>query len=510
MSYGTGTSFAKTPVVKSGRRQRRRNQIRSWLVYFAVLFSSLLMAAIGYKRLYQPFFGVAWACFALLLAAWVWFPRTALAVTIALTLTGDLVTVSWFPAVKNLSSFESIMYLTDGVSLSPLEISLGWALAVTAYRNLAATGRPFRSAPLVLPFMIFAGFTLLGLARGLSRGGDTRAAAFEIRPLIILPLLYLLIVNVCRSKQDYRRMYWAALAAIVLQSLLSLKYLFDLTPTAREALDSLNEHGSAIGMNMLFMMLVVALTYRQVPNGIRFALLLSSIPVMWVYLIAQRRAAVVALCVAFVLFAIMLFWRQRRTFWKVIPIVTIVAIGYTGALWQSESSIAFPAQAVKSVVAPDQASERDKSSDAYREIEMLNLSATVRASPVLGIGFGQPFHRPYPLPDISRFEFNEYLPHNSLIWVWTKMGFGGFVVLLYMLGRAIVQGTTRARAAPSGVDALVSLNAVLFVTMYTVFLYVDIAWESRNVILLALAFALATGPLDDEQVAMPARDLNSI
>jgi hypothetical protein len=501
MSEITRIPLVDTPIVESSQRQRRRNQIRSLLVYFAVLLNSLLLAAFAYGRSNQPFFGVAWACFALLLAAWVWFPRSALAASIALVLTGDLVTVAWFPAAKNLSSYESIMYLSDGVSFSPLEISLGWALAVTAYRNFASSGRPFKSAPLVLPFLIFASFAVLGLARGLSSGGDTRAAIYEIRPLIVLPLLYVLIVNICQSRQDYRRMYWAVLTAIVLQSLLSLKYLSDLTPTVRDALESLNEHGSAIGMNLFFMMLIVALVYTQISNALRFALLLGSIPVMSVYLISQRRAAIVGLGVAFALFAVMIFWRQRRTFWKVIPVVTILAISYVGAFWQSESSIAFPAQAVKSVIAPGQASEEDQSSDIYRKLESLNLSATVRASPILGIGFGQPFNRPYKLPDISSFEFNAYFPHNSLIWVWTKMGFGGFVALLYILGRAMTEGAARARAAPNGVDALVSLNAVLFIAMYSVYLYVDVGWEPRNVVLLALALGLCTGPLNDEQTA---------
>ena len=418
--------------------------------------------------------------------------------TLALTLTGDLVTVWWFPFAKNLSSWESIMYLTDGVSLSPLEISMIWGLCVTTYRNLASTGRPFRPAPLLYPFVAFFSFALFGLARGLSRGGDTRAAMFEARPLILLPLLYLLVVNVCRSREDYRRMFWAAMAAIVVQSLLSIEFLSKLSPTTRASLESLNEHGSAIGMNLLFMMLIVSLAYRGVPTALRITLLVASVPAMWVYLVAQRRSAIVALGIAFALFAIMLFWRQRRTFWKVVPVVAVLVIGYTGAFWNSESTAGFPAQAVKSVIAPDQASAEDQRSDIYRQLETLNLSATVRASPLLGIGFGQAFYRPYTLPDISAFEFQAYIPHNSFVWIWTKMGFGGFVTLLYLVGRTMIQGVSRARAAPRGVDAVVALNAVLFVAMYTVFLYVDIAWEARNVFLLALSMGLCTGPLDDE------------
>ena len=207
------------------KRQMWRNRVSWCLVYAAVLLTGLAIGAVAYQRSYQPYFGLAWACFALLLAAWIWFPRAALGATIAFTLTGDLVTVWWFPFAKNLSSWESIMYLSDGISLSPLEITIVWGLAVTAYRNLAALGRPFRSAPLLTPLLVFIGFAFVGLVRGLSRGGDARAATLEIRPLILLPLAYLLIVNVCQTRSDYRRMFWAALAAILVQSVLSLQYL---------------------------------------------------------------------------------------------------------------------------------------------------------------------------------------------------------------------------------------------------------------------------------------------
>jgi hypothetical protein len=491
--------------VLSSTQQRRRNHLVWWLVYIAVLFAGLAIGAAAYSRSYQPYFGLAWGCFAFLLAAWVRFPRTALGMTLALTLIGDVVTVWWFPFAKNLSSWESIMYLSNGVSVSPLEITVVWALAVTSYRNLAATGRILPKTPLLVPFAVFGFFLLLGFVRGVSRGGDMRAAIFEARPLILLPLVYLLVVNVCRTRQDYRRVFAVALAAITLQALLSLEYLFGLSPAARDALESLNQHGAAIGANVVLLTSVSALAYRRVPWGFRLALLAASIPVMWIYIVSQRRAAVVALIGGFILFGVMLFWRQRRTFWKVVPVITLLAVAYTGTFWNSESSAAFPAQAVKTVVAPDQASAKDQSSNLYRILETLNLSATVKSSPVLGIGFGQPFLRPYPLADISVFEFNAYLPHNSFIWVWTKMGFGGFVALLYLIGRTMMQGASRARAAPSGIDAVVALNAVIFVAMYTVFLYVDIGWEARNVFLLAVAMALSTGPLDDLRTQRAAR-----
>ncbi len=68
--------------------------------------------------------------------------------------------------------------------------------------------------------------------------------------MIYLALSYVLVVNVCRTITDYRRMYWAAIAGVFVQSLLSLKYLLRLPAESRGDLETLNEHGSAIGMNL--------------------------------------------------------------------------------------------------------------------------------------------------------------------------------------------------------------------------------------------------------------------
>ena len=208
----------------------------------------------------------------------------------------------------------------------------------------------------------------------------------EARPLIYLPLFYVLVVNVCRTIGDYRRIYWAAIAGVFVQSLLSLQYLLQLSPAARVDIETLNEHGSALGMNLVFTTTILALALQGISWRLRIIMLVISAPALWVYLIAQRRAAFIGLGAAFILFAVILFWRQRRTFWKVVPIASVVFIAYVGAFWSSQSSIAFPAQAVKTVVAPNSLSAADQSSNEYREIENYNLNFTIgRPDPRPGV-----------------------------------------------------------------------------------------------------------------------------
>jgi hypothetical protein len=479
------------------RSMRTRHRIDWWVAYCAVWGVGLVVTAIAFKRSGQLYLGISVALWVALLALWVKLPRVALGATIFLVTLADLVTVSWFPALKNLSSRESIMFLSNSLTVSPFEITLVWALGVTAYHNIASTGRPFVTAPLLRPMLALMLLVAAGFVVGLSRGGDSRAAVYEVRPLIYLPLAYLLVVNVCRTTADYRRMFWAAVAGVFVQSLLSLNYLLRLSPSRRDGLESLNEHGSAIGMNLVLTMTVLALVYRGVSWRVRLTLIGISVPVLWVYLVNERRAAFIGLAAAMILLAVILFWRQRRTFWKVVPISVIVFLGYTGAFWHSTSSVGFPSQAVKSVISPNSLSAADRSSDDYRKIEIYDLNYTIRSSPITGQGFGKPFLRPIPLADISFFEFNAYLPHNSLLWIWVKMGFFGFVAVLYLFVKTLMLGADRVRRAALGLDLLAVSSAVMFVMMYAIYVYVDVAWEARNVTLLALSMGLCTAYLRD-------------
>ena len=477
------------------RAVRARNRISWWIAYGSVCGVGLMVAAVAFKRSGQLYLGLGLALWVFLLAVWTRLPRTALSATVFLVMISDLTTVSWFPALKNLSSTESIMFLSNSLTVSPFEITLIWALLVTAYRHIGSKDRPFLSARLVRPLMVLMALAAVGFVIGLSRGGDSRAAVYEVRPLVYLPLLYLLIVNVCRTTADYRRVFWAAIAGVFVQSLLSLNVYRRMSPATREGLESLNEHGSAIGMNLLLVTTVLALVYRGVSARVRVVLVALSTPVLWIYIVNERRAAFVGLAAAFILLAIILFWRQRRTFWKVVPISAIIFAAYTGAFWTSSAPIGFPAQAVKSVIAPNSLSAADRSSNDYRDIESYNLHYTIRSSPITGLGFGQPFLRPVPLADISVFEFNAYLPHNSLLWIWVKMGFFGFVAVLYLFVTTLLLGADRVRRAAQGLDLVTVSSAVMFVMMYAIYIYVDVAWEARNVTLLALAMGLCTATL---------------
>ncbi len=241
--------------------------------------------------------------------------------------------------------------------------------------------------------------------------------------------------------------------------------------------------------------LLAAFVFRPRKSMLPFALLIAAVPVTYIYLVAQRRAAIAALMVAVLMMVVTLFWRRRRAFWVVVPIMSLIGTAYMAAFWNSTSSIAFPVQAIKPMIAPGSATAEDVQSDLYRIIETFDLNATIRANPLLGHGFGKQFYRPIPLPNIDFFALNAYLPHNSVLWVWTKLGFGGFVAMLYLIGKAIMLGADRVRRIASGVDLVVALSAVTFVAMYAVYTYVDVSWDARNTVILGVACAICAAPV---------------
>ena len=94
------------------------------------------------------------------------------------------------------------------------------------------------------------------------------------------------------------------------------------------------------------------------------------------------------------------------------------------------------------------------------------------------------------------------MPHNSLLWVWLKTGIFGFIALLYLFGRTIQEGIRSVVASRSPERSAFICLALAYVVMFAVFAYVDIAWDARSVVFLALAMAAcADFPREESELA---------
>jgi hypothetical protein len=243
-------------------------------------------------------------------------------------------------------------------------------------------------------------------------------------------------------------------------------------------------------MNALFILLLCAWMLRC-PRKLRWGMLVLAPPVVWAYILSQRRAAMIALFIGFVVLALVVFYRRRRRFWFVVPATAVLGLVYVLGTWNASGAIGLPAQAVKTVLFPEELGAADRSSDEYRIIEANNLWFTIRTSRVFGVGFGNKFLQPWKLPDISFFEFWEYLPHNSVLWVWLKMGYFGFVTMIFTFARGVQLGVRSAISVARDEDAAHVVTGLAYIVMFLVFAYVDIAWDTRSTVFLAVGFALS-------------------
>ncbi len=317
--------------------EARRRGRRAWSYTYALwIVGSLLFAVIAVRTVPDPF-SVAFLVFAAVVVLAVVRPRLALYPIVFFTVLGDPVTSAWYPFTKDLSSAESILFISNQVKFTPLEVCLaaltvGWILQMAARRDFKVVkGRLFG------PMMIFTLFLLFGLAHGLtSGGGNSQAALWEIRAVLYLPLGYVLLMNLIDRAEQYVRLYALIMVAVFINSILALISLAQLSEQERKSMESFIAHGATLPMNTMLVLLAASWMYKNT-SGIRRAVLpFALVPVVYVYLISERRAAFVALLGAIIVLGVFMFWTKRQTFWKVAPVVLVLLGLYTAAFWNNE------------------------------------------------------------------------------------------------------------------------------------------------------------------------------
>jgi O-antigen ligase len=483
--------------------QIAHDKSRARVVYGAIIVLTLVMAAVGITRAPEPF---PIALLVLILSCICAFfrPAAGIYVLVFLTMVGDAVTMPWWPFTKNMSSHESIFFVNDNIILSPLEVLAGVTLLAWLLRSVADPTWRFVRGRMFWPIMLFTGFVLFGFVRGIASGGDKRIAVFEGRALFYVLVMYLLVTNLLTTRRQYVRLVMVAMVGVSIQSIFSLVYYRGLPGAERASLESLGEHSATIPMNALFVLLIGAIVFKC-SGWLRWTAFLLSIPVVYAFILSNRRAAMVALFVGVIIIIAVLFQRRRRAFWILAPTTVLLGIGFVLATWNATGAIGLPANAVKTVLFPNELSARDSSSDLYRQIEAANLYFTIQSNRLFGVGFGQKFLQLIPMPDISFFEFWEYIPHNNVLWIWIKLGFFGFVAMLFMFGRGVQLGARSVTLIRSADHVAFAVVGLAYVVMFLVFAYVDIAWDARSTVFLGLSMALCADFVQARDIDVESR-----
>jgi O-antigen ligase len=117
----------------------------------------------------------------------------------------------------------------------------------------------------------------------------------------------------------------------------------------------------------------------------------------------------------------------------------------------------------------------------------------IKQDPILGTGFGVPIdYVNTPVQTVSGLDdFIAYVPHNTLLYVWMRMGIPGELALWMLVAAAVLAGTRASRSESREVALLGTLVACTTVG-WVVMGYTDMGfWWFRA----AIAFGCLLGVL---------------
>ncbi|MEP6775967.1 MAG: O-antigen ligase family protein, partial [Chloroflexota bacterium] len=475
------------------RQQKRQRQERN--VWTAVVVLCALAVAISLVLLTGPL-PLALGLTALILVVAIFLrPRFGLYLLLFCSLFLEQWGIAGLDPVTARLPFYQTFSGTGGIPLpvSPLEVLLLVTFVAVALPQVARRGVVFVRGPLFTPLLLFLGFVVLSIAYGAVRGAgvgpfDVRAAWEETRSFFYLAIMYVLVCNLLKTREQLRTFIWLFIAAIGLKSIQGIVRYIDVTTNGLQV-DSITGHEDVVFFSA-FVLLITGLllfgakrdaaTWRQMR-----IMLLVLLPLLFTLLVTNRRLGFIVLGVGLGLVAVLLFRTRRDLFLRLAPVVLVTLGIYVGLFWNGTGALSEPIRAVRSLVAP--ATERDRSSNAWRDLENTNIDYNLRAAPITGLGFGRPYSFIVAQPpiDATGFTYWRYIAHNAIYWVWMKMGLVGFILFWNLIGSAVILGIVTFRQVRDKYLKALALTVAGVVVMQVIFSYGDLGLTySRSMVFL--------------------------
>jgi hypothetical protein len=389
--------------------------------------------------------------------------------------------------------FEDIQSWTHvrGPAFSLAELLMLVVLLIWLLKSIALRNFRFDRGTLMRPIGAYMLMVLVGEVHGLASGGNVTLSLWEIRSQVYMFVTYILVSNLARTRSDINTLLSILMIGTGIKGIQgTVRYFFELRGKL-DTVESLLSHEQSFFFNLFIIMFLILFLYGG-RKRLRRAMLVLLPFVLLSALANQRRAAILALLVGAVclLVGTAVAYRKRRKLITIILVVLAVSLPvYYQVYKNKEGLIAEPARAVASAFTPD---ARDAGSNQYRVTEDKDLMATMQTSPIIGYGYGKEFLTPYPLVDISQF-YNFYLlePHDSVLWVWMRLGTVGYLLFWFMIGTAVVQSARLARTLRDPYLKGLAIFCLTTVIQEVIFGYLDLQWSNyRNLITTGFVFAL--------------------
>ncbi len=379
----------------------------------------------------------------------------------------------------------------EGLIERPIGFLFIFILLTVACRRLVSQQSPLQGGKLFLPFLCYILCVLGGVVHGLTSGGDLKIIVVEFRPFWYMFVAYLTAYNLLTCKRHIYLFFWFVILSAGVKALQGLYiYLNFLHGHLTGRISIMSHEESFFFVSLLVLLVLFYLHHRYRPQ---FCISLLILPCVIVALIAnERRADYIALMGGLAATWLLIFCLKPHARKKLLALLLIcIVLGacYFAIFTNSTGGIGGPAHGIVTIFRPD---VQTALSNKYRTIENYDLVYTAKQSPLIGLGFGKQFLQPIRLQNISQLDiYYLYIPHNTVYWVWMRLGLIGFFVLWYLFGTAIVRAGIIIRSLR---DPYLQLTAIYVVGV--IFIEIVVAYGDyqfffyRNVIYTGLLLGI--------------------
>ena len=371
----------------------------------------------------------------------------------------------------------------------PIGFLLTYTLVVLVISRLVGRQQPLEGGALIGPFLLFLLCVVAGAVHGLTSGGIPGIVVVELRPIWYLFLSYLLAYNVLTHPRHIRAFLWLVILGAGVKALQGVYiYALALHGDLSGHHEIMAHEESFFFAALIILVILLSAHHRYHPQLVAAWMI---VPFVLVAMVAnQRRADYIALALGIVVAGLLTAQvkpRARTAILAGMMLSALLGVGYVIGFSRSTASFALPAREIVSVFQPGPADTVAADSNQYRVTENYDLAYTAKQNP-LGLGYGKKYLQPLVMPNISTFDANYlYIPHNTIFWIWMRLGALGFFLLLYLLGAMIVRGSLIARRLQDSYLQLVAIYIVAVIFMEVIVASADYQlFEFRNVIYLGL------------------------
>jgi hypothetical protein len=395
----------------------------------------------------------------------------------------------------------------EGFIERPIGLLMLLTLFIGIFHRLVKRQPLLQGGALIGPFSLYMLCVGAAIVYGLASGGNVKIVMLQLRPFWYTFLSYILAYNFVTRKSHIRNFFWLIIISVGFKALQGLYvYLIVYRGDLQGHQTIMSHEESFFYAGLILLLVIFSLYYRYRPQLVAC---LCVAPAVLIALVAnQRRADYIALLAGIICAWVVVFLlkpKARRALLTGMIICGSLVTAYVLAFSSSQAPYASPARAIIGAIDPSQGDTRYASSSLYRDYENYDLQYTAKQYP-LGRGFGKVFLQPKSLvslyPDIRADDpIYNYVPHNTIYWIWVDMGPIGFFALWFLIGSIVIRGCFIARQLKDPYLQVVAIYIVAMTVMEVLVAFADYQlFFYRNVIDLGLlAGLLVKLPLLDKE-----------